>query len=102
MTSILKELQQYVPVHSSEKPIGIALGGDQLTAERVRTCQDLRKHSFIPSEQLDGFVPFTADWHAEVILLQVYIIHNVICHIILAFMQFLASQHAFIFHTEFL
>ena len=49
MTSILRELQQqYVPLHGSSKPIGIALGRDQLTAERARTCQDQRKHSFSP------------------------------------------------------
>ena len=36
VTSILRELQQqYVPLHNSDKPIGIALGGDQLTAERA-------------------------------------------------------------------
>ena len=73
MTSILRQLQEYVLVCSSDKPIGIALGGDQLTAERARTCQGLRAHSFSLSDQLGGFVPFTADWHAEVTLLQVYI-----------------------------
>ena len=71
MTQILRELHEYVPQGSAKKPIGIALGGDQLTVERARVCQDLQKHSFEPDEQLGGFVPFAADWHAEVTLLQV-------------------------------
>ena len=72
MTLILKELQEYVP-HDSESshPVPIALGGDQLTIERARVCQDLRKHSIDANERLGGFVPFSSDWHAEVTLLQV-------------------------------
>ena len=72
MTLIVRELQQlYVPRDKANKPISIALGGDQLTVERARVCQDLRKHSLLPDEQLGGFVPFAADWHAEATLLQV-------------------------------
>lgn len=41
MTSILKELQQYVPSKGPKEHIPIAMGGDQLTAERARVCQDL-------------------------------------------------------------
>ena len=70
MTIILQELQQFVP-HKDDKATAMALGGDQLTVERARVCQDLRKHSFESKDQLSGFVPFASDWHAEAILLQV-------------------------------
>ena len=73
MTSILRELQKYVPEDSSKKPISIAFGGDQLTVEHARTCEDLRKHSLDSFEQLGGFIPFAADFHAEMVLLQVII-----------------------------
>ena len=68
MTEILKELHELVPYKDGEAT-AIALGGDQLTVERARICQDLRKHSFEPKEKLDGFVPFASDWHAEALLL---------------------------------
>ena len=73
MTAILEDLQKYVPQDSTKKPITIGFGGDQLTAERIRQCQLLRKHSFKTHDQLDGFTPFASDWHAEANLLQVHV-----------------------------
>ena len=61
ITIILKDLQQYVPHDHSQKPISIAFGGDQLTCERARECQDLHKHPFDVNEQLGGFVLFSGD-----------------------------------------
>ena len=86
MTSILKELHTYVPLDKTGKQIAIAFGGDQLTVERSRVCQELRAHSLEPTEQLGKLVPFAADWHAEATLLQVCIdacMHACMCSILL-------------------
>ena len=46
-------------------------GGDQLTAERTRNVQLSRVNSGNKKDALQGFVPFSSDWHAELTLLQV-------------------------------
>ena len=70
MDEMTEELQHYIPVDYAGRPVSIGLGGDQLTVERARTCQHLRKHSINSVDQLGGYVPFAADFHAEMILLQ--------------------------------
>ena len=49
----------------------VAFGGDQLTAERARNVQLIRVNSEDSKSALAGLLPYTSDWHAEVILLQV-------------------------------
>ena len=49
----------------------VAFGGDQLTAERARNVQLIRVNSEDSKCALAGLLPYTSDWHAEVILLQV-------------------------------
>ena len=51
--------------------IQVAFGGDQLTAERARSAQMIRVTSDDSSTALQGFLPFSSDWHAEVALLEV-------------------------------
>ena len=62
MTSILQQLHKYIPLDQTGKHINIVLGGDQLTVERARVCQELRKHSIESTEQLGGLTPFAANW----------------------------------------
>ena len=93
MTEILEELHHYVPedgnkllkvllhgttsielYHVQLHPITcmqVAFGGDQLTAERARNVQLIRVNSEDSKSALAGLLPYTSDWHAEVILLQV-------------------------------
>ena len=50
----------------------VAFGGDQLTSERARSAQIVRVNSENSKSALTGLLPYTSDWHAEVIYLQVY------------------------------
>lgn len=72
MIKIMEELQRYIPQRNSEA--FLALGGDQLTVKNARVAQRTRSTSPNPSENLEGFIPFALDWHAECNLLQVSII----------------------------
>ena len=45
--------------------------GDQLSAERARNVQLICVNSEDLRSALAGLLPYTSDWHAEVILLQV-------------------------------
>lgn len=88
MIDILTHLHQYVPQKQSTKSavvpeLGycetfetealhhILIGGDQLTAERIKGAQNLRRNSTHAAGRLEGFVPISEDWHAKVCLLQV-------------------------------
>ena len=88
MVDILTNLQQYVPrvecntVVSlpttgdceeivSETLHHLLIGGDQLTSERVRGAQMVRRNSTHALGRLEGFIPVSEDWHAKVCLLQV-------------------------------
>ena len=46
--------------------------GDQLTVERARNVIKSRVNATSPAEALEGLQPAICDWHAECILLQVY------------------------------
>lgn len=93
MVDILDALHEYVPtktchttiscpVEASEVPIRvdymhkILLGGDQLTAVRVRGAQRMRAGSMHGTGRLEGFIPVVEDWHAKVCLLEVYVAIN--------------------------
>ena len=43
----------------------LLFGGDQLTAERSRSCKTSRDNSDTPHERLDGLEPVVEDWHAK-------------------------------------
>jgi len=47
------------------------LGGDQLTAVRVRSAQALRDTLDSATQRFEGLIPVIEDWHARTILLQV-------------------------------
>lgn len=49
----------------------MAFGGDQLTCEKSKKCQQSRINSQNGREALLGLAPFAGDWHAEATLLQV-------------------------------
>ena len=88
MVDILTHMHQYVPSHAATKTVQvpgteypenvqlerlhhILIGGDQLTAERVKGAQSLRKNSTHAVGRLEGLVPVSEDWHAKVCFLQV-------------------------------
>ena len=91
MVDILSHLHQYVPLRSETKVVHvpgtddrealqmdsihhILLGGDQLTAERIRGAQSIRRNSTHAAGRLEGFIPVAEDWHAKVCFLQVKIV----------------------------
>ena len=57
----------------------VALGGDQLTVERIRNAQLSRVNSEDSSSALQGLLPFASDWHAEVNFMQVYALGYMHC-----------------------
>ena len=86
MVGILSHLHQYVPMITSTKNVNVPgtgiseevasetlhhllIGGDQLTAERVRGAQNMRKNSTHATGRLEGFLPISEDWHAKVCFL---------------------------------
>ena len=80
MVEIVELLQQYVPTDEVLKRVHtVAFGGDQLTVERCRGSQSARVTSDNQIEALEGLHPFAADWHAEVILLQVHMCTCINC-----------------------
>ena len=86
MVSILTHLHQYVPKRSEESAVYVEstgdtevvlieslfpllVGGDQLTSERIRGAQSVRKNSTTPTGRLQGIVPVSEDWHAKACML---------------------------------
>ena len=47
------------------------IGGDQLTAARIRRCKRLCSNGESGKERLDGLTALVEDWHASGILLTV-------------------------------
>ena len=47
------------------------IGGDQLTASRIRGSKRVRKKSYSTLQHLQAFIPCVKDWHARVCLLGV-------------------------------
>lgn len=87
MCLILDDLKKYCPSLSIETTLNLpdggavshkqvkvyetGIGGDQLTCERIRGAQGLRKNHDNTTDQLRGFVPFIEDWHTRMTLLTV-------------------------------
>ena len=87
MCLIIDDLQKYCPTDISiqelQLPDGsifeyrqvkfyeIGLGGDQLTCERIRGAQGLRRNHDSADHQLKGIVPIVEDWHARLTLVTV-------------------------------
>ena len=97
IVDILTHLQQYVPkveshtvvkvpntekheVMVTERLHHLLIGGDQLTAERVRGAQSMRQNSTHAMGRLEGYIPVSEDWHAKVCFLQVQFLVNQIIH----------------------
>ena len=49
----------------------VLIGGDQLTAARIRGAHRVVRNSNNGQERLEGLVPVVEDWHAKVCFLQV-------------------------------
>ena len=47
------------------------VGGDYLTAARMRGAQRIRGNSETSVDRFDGLLPVAEDWHAKVCLLEV-------------------------------
>ena len=84
MVDILSHLHQYASMNvvnvpdtgareciPSERMHHLLIGGDQLTAERVRGAQSIRKNSTHAAGRLEGYIPICEDWHAKVCFLMV-------------------------------
>ena len=88
MVDILTHLHQYVPQKELTRSVEVPgqghpetiksealhyllIGGDQLTSERVKGAQSVRKNSMHSAGRLEGFVAISEDWHAKVCFLQV-------------------------------
>lgn len=82
MVEILHHLHQYVPtieyqeeflipsigqvVQVSKATLSpVLLGGDQLTAARIRGAKKAKVSSDLPVERLEGIVPVAEDWHTK-------------------------------------
>lgn len=84
---IIEKMQKYVPkqdiVESTILPNGdikrsnsqdmweVLVGGDQLTAARIRGAQSIRINSHDALSKLRGVHPVVEDWHARLTLLKV-------------------------------
>lgn len=88
MVDILTHLHQYVPVREFTKEVfipsmdeavtkqetvlsKILFGGDQLTAARARGAIKAMSNATTAAKRLEGIIPVSEDWHAEVALLGV-------------------------------
>ena len=91
MVDILDTLHRYVPKHTRTETIDvptkdgssrkvdmqlhhfhhILLGGDHLTAARVRGSQRAQKNADSGEERLEGLVPVIEDWHAKMCYMSV-------------------------------
>ncbi len=82
MVEIVTHLHQYVPAIEFEEEIVIPssgeavkvpkarfspvlLGGDQLTAARVRGAKKAKVSADVPSTRLEGIIPVAEDWHTK-------------------------------------
>lgn len=89
MVDILTTLHQYVLLHevqvttsksdaqvdgtaTTELLHKVLFGGDLLTAIRAKRAQHIRQNSEHPVGRLEGFIPVAEDWHAKVVLMEVY------------------------------
>lgn len=89
MVDILTTLHPYVPLHevqlatseadaevhgtaTAEVLHKVLFGGDLLTAIRAKGAQQIRQNSEHPVGRLEGFIPVCEDWHAKVVLMEVY------------------------------
>ena len=53
----------------------ILIGGDQVTAARVRGSQSIRRNSDNGRMRLDAFIPVVEDWHTKMCFMQVTWVH---------------------------
>ena len=87
MIKIMSHVHQLVPVveYKQEVNVGdgrttsqpmstlhpVLLGGDQLTAARIRGTQEAKFNSVPISKRFDGLTPVIEDWHTKVNILEV-------------------------------
>lgn len=87
MSKILEHFMKYVPTLTKEGEITLPnaskvpfddthfftllLGGDQLTATRIRGTQALRVTQDNACDRLQGLIPVVEDWHARMALVDV-------------------------------
>ena len=72
-----KTVEHHIPSIQTTETINhayyhkVLLGGDQLTACRVRNCQDAMKNADDAHWKVSGVIPVIEDWHAMMCLLLV-------------------------------
>lgn len=90
MADILSHLHQYVPSvpfqcqvqHASGEVFTehrssmhrIIVGGDQLTAARIRGAQKAKSNAASPEKRVEGIIPCADDWHTKANFLGVRLI----------------------------
>ena len=81
MVDILAHISDYIPTVASSREVtlsngkkvledqsvmhSILLGGDQLTAARVRAAQDAKANGQTSYKRYEGVVPVFEDWHSK-------------------------------------
>ena len=86
MSQILEHIMKFVPTIHKQKVVSVPggsveiddtrfskvlLGGDQLTAARIRGTQALRSTHDKAVDRLEGLIPVSEDWHARMNLMKV-------------------------------
>ena len=97
MIAIMEHLHQYVPTETKTTEVNfpqtgdkidvtktdfhtILFGGDQLTSKRARGNQMIRSNSVTSTEQINGLLPCTEDWHARLCLLEASLASSLSIH----------------------
>lgn len=87
MIDVMDHLHQYVPTNTSTVQVDlpktgdkiditktafhtILFSGDLLTSKRARGSQMIRSNSITSTQQINGLLPCTEDWHARLCLWQ--------------------------------
>ena len=65
------EQSSVLKVDDDQQLVTTVVGGDYLTAARMRGTQRIRGNSETSADRFDGLLPVAEDWHAKVCLLEV-------------------------------
>lgn len=85
MPAICYEEEQEIPstgevvAVSKAKFSPVLLGGDQLTAARIRGAKKAKVNEDAPSERLEGIIPVAEDWHTKMNFVGVCLLVTTTC-----------------------